>query len=275
MRRGFLSIFLTVYFLLPSVEFAQAGKLIFSTQEQVYADALIVPCRDQDRLAALTELFKRAGAIEADIRIDEFKKGKNFVVTFPGTDEGYIIVGAHYDKVEEGCGAIDNWSGVVILSHLYKTVRQTKTHHTFLFVGFGREEEGLEGSRAMAQAISKQERQDYCAMINLDSFGLAIPQILSNVTTSSLEKITRKVAKEEELPIATANIYIAGADSTPFKEKGIPAVTLHGLSAEWQKILHKSGDKPERILAQSVYLGYVLAVDLMAQLDKGGCNTLK
>jgi len=254
---------------------AVGDELTYSTQEQIYADAVKGPCRDRDRLEAITALFKRAGATEADIRIVEFKKGENVVVTLPGSAEGHIVIGAHYDKSDLGCGAIDNWTGVVILSHIYRTSRQIQPQRTVLFVGFGREEAGLEGSMAMAESIPKEERGSYCAMVNLDSFGLAMPQILSNVSTIALEKFTRTVADKAKVPISSAPVDIASADSSWFKRKGIPAVTLHGLSAQWQEIIHTARDKPDRIQAASVYLGYVLSLNLLAQLDNCDCSAFR
>ncbi|MEW5975074.1 MAG: M28 family peptidase [Acidobacteriota bacterium] len=270
-----LSLSLVVCSSLMLARVAVGNELTYSTQEQIYADAVQGPCSDQDRLEAITALFKRAGASEADIRIVEFKKGKNVIVTLPGSAEGYIVIGAHYDKSDLGCGAIDNWTGVVILSHVYRTSRQIRPQRTVLFVGFGREEAGLEGSMAMAGSIPKAERSSYCAMVNLDSFGLAIPQILSNVSTISLEKFTRTVADKAKVPISSAPVAIAAADSLSFKKKGIPAVTLHGLSAKWQDILHTASDQPDRIQAASVYLGYVLSLNLLARLDNCDCSAFR
>ncbi len=275
MRTDLLALILVVFSSLPGVGAAQAAEIIYSTQEQIYKDAVSGPCRDQERLEAVTALFKQAGAKEADIRIVEFKKGKNVVVTIPGSSEGHIVVGAHYDKADPGCGAIDNWTGVVILAHVYKTSRQIQPQRTVLFVGFGREEAGFEGSMAMVESIPKQERGSYCAMVNLDSFGLAIPQILSNVTTVALEKFTRTVAGKAKVQIASASVGVANADSSSFMSKGIPAITLHGLSAHWPEIIHTAKDQPDRIQAASVYLGYVLALNLLAQLDNCDCNAFR
>jgi Zn-dependent M28 family amino/carboxypeptidase len=193
----------------------------------------------------------------------------------PGNGEGHIVVGAHYVKAKTGCGAIDNWTGVVILSHIYRTSRQIQPKHKILFIGFGREEDGLEGSMAMVKSIPKSEQTSYCAMINLDSFGLAIPQFLSNVSTPALEKFALTVAEKVRKPVASASVNLASADPLSFKNQGIPAITLHGLSSKWKEIIHTSEDNPDRIKAASVYLGYVLALNLLAQLDSCDCSSIR
>src|SRR4030095_6437012 len=101
------------------------------------------------------------------------------------TDEK-IIVGAHYDKVADGCGAIDNWTGIVAMAHLYKTLKEIPLNKTVWFVAFGKEEKGLIGSRAMTEAIKKEDVAQFCAMINIDSLGLTAPQVLRNLSNPKL-----------------------------------------------------------------------------------------
>ena len=247
----------------------------YSTIEQMFADAVSAPCNDADRMAEVVEVFKRAGAAATDIHIDEYKDVKNVVVKVSGTAPGFIVIGAHFDKVEAGCGALDNWTGVTILAHLYKTVRQLEPARTLLFVGLGREEAGLLGSKAMVRAIPKNERKSYCGMINLDSFGLARPQFLLNVSTNSLVKFTRELAKKLNIPTAEARVDVADADSSSFANNGIPAITLHGLSAEWIEIIHSPNDRAERIIKESVYDGYILALHLLGQMDSGACDQFR
>lgn len=245
-----------------------------STPAQIDASLHKVPCDNDKRLEAVKQLFLANGATQSDLCLDEFKETTNLVVTVRGTGSGYVVVGAHYDKVAHGCGAIDNWTGIVLLAHLYGTVRQTAPSKTYLFVAFGREESGLVGSKAMVNAMSKQERKLYCAMINLDSFGLARPQVLRNVSSADLTEFVSKVAKELSVPFASASAY-ADADSTPFRTNGIPAVTLHALSNDWAQILHSTSDTLDRINLGSVYQSYYLALNVLARLDGCDCNQFR
>ena len=76
-------------------------------------------------------------------------------------------------------------------------------------------------------------------------------------------------------PFATARIEGAGADSLPFLDKKIPAVTIHGLTDDWPKLLHSSNDKPEKVNTQGVYLGYRLALALLVQVDESPCDAFR
>lgn len=253
---------------------AAADGPVYSTQDEVFADTQAAPCENADRLAAVTALFARCGA--ADVSVVPAGKTKNVVVTIRGAGPGFLVVGAHYDKVRVGCGAVDNWSGVVLLAHVYKTFRQLRPNRTILFVAFGEEEAGLKGSKAMVDAISKADRPQYCAMVNLDSFGLARPQVLENTTTPKLRDFVKVVAEQCKVPIATASLEgVADADSSSFKAAGIPAVTLHGLPADWYRIIHSERDEADQIRSPSMYLGYILALNLLGRLDACECGAFR
>ncbi|HKA23328.1 MAG TPA: M20/M25/M40 family metallo-hydrolase [Blastocatellia bacterium] len=247
----------------------------YSTEAELSADVALAPCKNADRVVAVQELFTRCGATSETSKVVEAGKYKNFVVTIQGTGTGTIIIGAHYDKVTEGCGAVDNWSGVTLVAHLYKTFHQRQTKRTFIFVAFGGEEEGLKGSRAMADAIPKPERSNYCAMLNFDSFGLGRPQIIDEISSPKLTTFVAKIAEESKIPFYATRLGIGDSDSTSFKRTGIPSVTLHGLSSEWNKILHTDKDKTSAILPASLYAGYVLALNVMKKLDVFDCAALR
>ncbi len=245
------------------------------TADDFEADINRCPCDNKDRRDAVVELFRKLGAAEGEVKLVPFKRGKNIVVTLPGSGEGIIVVGAHYDKVGGGCGAIDNWTGVVILARLYGSFRQINRAKTFVFAGFALEEKGLEGSTAMARTIPKKDRKSYCAMVNLDCFGFAVPQILSNVSTPSLEKFTREVAERTHIPIHSGRITTAGADSEPFMDQGIPAISLHGLSERGFRLINDFHDQPDQVRSASLFAGYALAFNLLSALDKVECDSLR
>src|SRR3712207_7015935 len=49
---------------------------------------------------------------------------------------------------------------IVALSHLYRTLKDVPLKKTLVFVAFGKEEKGLVGSRAMTDAIGKEQRSE-------------------------------------------------------------------------------------------------------------------
>lgn len=254
---------------------AQESGFKVSTPEQIEEDFKTVPCEDNKRLEAVKSLFERAGVPSSEITIDKYKDVENFVWIKKGESSEKIVIGAHYDKVADGCGALDNWTGVVTLSHLYRTLKEMPLKKTVVIVAFGREEKGLIGSRAMAKAIDKDQAAEYCAMINIDSLGLSAPQVADNMSSKKLAQFTEDLAKEIKMPFARASIPGADSDSSSFIEKKIPAVTIHGMSNEWPKLLHSSNDQASKVNSTSVYLGYRLVLAMVVSLDQSPCAAYK
>jgi Iap family predicted aminopeptidase len=258
-----------------AIESATAPTLRLSTVEEIHADLGLLECGERARYESVSMLFAKAGVPAADVEDFSHRQVRNLVVRKAGTKPETIVIGAHYDKTELGCGAVDNWTGIVAMAHLYATLRDVVSTKSLLFVAFDDEEKGLLGSHAMARSIPKPERARYCAMINLDSFGLSTPQVLDNVSSSRLRKVAAELAETMEVPFDHARVDIAGADSTPFLRRGIPAITLHGLSADWLSILHTDQDQPSMVDPTSVYLGYRLALALLARVDAMPCDAFR
>jgi Zn-dependent M28 family amino/carboxypeptidase len=250
---------------------AQQNGIKISTSDEIHADVSSVPCEDGERLAAAKALFEKVGAPASDVSVEHFKGVENLVVRKQGTSAEILVIGAHYDKVSGGCGAIDNWTGVVAIAHLYKSLRHAPVRKTIIFVAFGKEERGLVGSRAMVGAIPKDERKQYCAMINIDSLGLSLPQVLDNASSRKLGGLAADLAKEMQLPFGHAVVTNAGADSSSFVRGGIPALTIHGLNNTWRSVIHTRDDQRSRVNPASVYVGYRLALALVVRLDAASC----
>lgn len=234
-----------------------------------------VPCEDGARQAAVRALFEQAGAAPAEVVVDRHEGVENLVVVRPGASSEKIVVGAHYDKVEKGCGAVDNWTGVVALAHLYRTLRHVALQKTLVFVAFGKEEKGLVGSRALTRAIPKEQLPLYCAMVNIDSLGLGPPQVADNMSSRPLEKLAAGLAKEMDIPFGHAAIGRASSDSVAFIGQKIPAITLHGMNNQWASVLHSDDDQASKVNATSVYLGYRLALAMIARIDGSPCAAFR
>lgn len=269
--RAALPLTALVFLLAPATRAARQAGVDMSGPERMKEDFVAVPCRDAERLAAVKSLFGRAGASPSDVNVEAYKNVENLVVVLKGESDEKLVVGAHYDKVSDGCGALDNWTGVVALAHLYRALKDLPLRKTVVFVAFGKEERGLVGSRAMAGAISKEQAAQYCAMINLDSLGLSPPQAADNLSSGRLVDFTAALAKEMKIPFRHAAVAGADADSRPFLGKKIPAVTIHGLDNDWKRVLHSRQDQASKVNVENVYLGYRLALAMVARLDLSPC----
>lgn len=253
----------------------QSQKPKIATESDIKSDVELVPCKDEERLEAVKKLFIKMGADEKDLSVEKFEKVENLVVTKKGKSDETVIVGAHYDKVSEGCGAIDNWTGIVIISNLYRTIKDLNTEKTYKFVAFGKEEKGLAGSSQMAKSISLEDRKNYCAMVNIDSFGFGYPQVLENLSSPKLTDSAKNLAKELEMPFSTASLSLASADSVPFIRNEIPAITFHGLSNDWQNYLHTSKDKLKNVNTNSVFVGYQFMLRYLMKIDGLKCDSFR
>jgi Iap family predicted aminopeptidase len=251
---------------------SQNYKVVFSTQEQLAEDIALAPCKDSERLNAAKALFMKMGAHEEELMVEKLDGVENLVLRKKGKSSATIVIGAHYDKVFAGCGAIDNWTGIVTLAHIFKGFKDIPVEKNLVFVAFGKEEQGLLGSKAMVKTISKEEVNNYCAMVNIDSLGMTALEIMENTSSGPLIKRAVDVAKRIKAPLTPVTINGADADSSSFLSKKIPAITISAVSSEWRQILHSDNDQVSRVNSLSVYVGYRLALALVGELHNLPCD---
>jgi len=267
--------FLFLAGLLPLARSQNPTDSLFSSVEEIQSDFKSVPCKKQERLPGVRALFERMGAKSEEITSQKQGNVENLMVRRSGTEPDTVVVGAHYDFIDSGCGAVDNWSGIVALAHVYRAVAKMTPHKNVIFVAFDHEEEGLFGSKQMVRDIKKEDRSHYCAMINIDSLGLAGPFALSSSSSPALVRLSEQMADTMKMPFYKVAIKDADADSSSFVARGIPAVTLAGISKDWESILHTRNDQAEKIQPVSVYLGYRLALGLWERIDQSPCGAFR
>ena len=197
------------------------------------------------------------------------EKAPNLVCTLEGTTQSTIIVGAHFDLVEAGSGVVDNWSGASLLPSLYQGLAGTERQHTFKFVAFCGEEDGLVGSKAFVKELGSEGRKHAKAMVNMDTLGLSDTEIWVSRADPKLVEILGSVAKATNLPVTGMNVERVGStDSESFREHKIPAITVHSLTQSTLSILHSPRDRIEAIDMNRYYASYRLIVAYLAALDQ-------
>jgi len=257
------------------VSFAQQATVKISTEEEIKENINLGVCKNSERLEAVKKMFQKMGAKDTDIKIEKIKDVENLVVIKKGKSDETIIIGAHYDKTSDGCGVIDNWTGIVILTNLYRSLKDISTEKTYAFAAFGKEELGLLGSDEMARAIPKEKRANYCAMVNFDSFGFTYPQVMSNISDTKLAVLAKEVSDEFKIPFGKTPIDFASSDSESFRKQKIPAISFHGLNDRWTEYLHSTKDKTENVNSTSVYIGYRFGLSYLAKIDAKSCNAFR
>ena len=247
---------------------SMADELVISTPAEIHGDLESVVCKSTDRESAVVRLFEKMGASSEEITIEKPGGVHNIVLRKAGSSDETIIVGAHYDKVLRGCGAIDNWTGIVVLANIYRSLRSVPTQKSLEFVAFGREEEGLLGSKAMVGKMSKDQIARTCAMVDLDSFGMGAVQAATNLSSSKLVDLASTLAKQSKIPFGHSSLPGADGDSTPFRDRKIPAILLHGLTLDWPGTLHSERDQLKAVKPEGVYSGYRLALLMVVEIDQ-------
>lgn len=259
------------------------------------------PLTNPEREAAVIELFKAAGANpEEIIRQDAGRGRSNYYVVKKGTKkpgllpqlrrvaytaafaalsfvtgqhlvspaERIVIVGAHHDKVSEGRGTIDNWTGSTMMINLYQAMRDVDTEATFVFIAFAREEEGLLGSEAYLKSLSAADRKKVDAMVNLDTLGVDGTYSWKNNSSRSLLDLIAAVAKKGSYALTEALLNGGDADSSTFLHAGIPAMTVYGASEEVIfDIIHSERDNMTAFNLPHYKNAYLLTLALLKALD--------
>ena len=229
---------------------------------------------NKQRETTLKRLFQEAGCDGDHLSEQPVKGAKqqpNVICVLPGKSQRTIIVGAHFDRVSEGDGVVDNWSGASLLPSLYESVKGTDREHTYIFVGFTAEEEGEVGSRFYVRQMSKEAIAATDAMVNMDTLGLGPTLVWQSHSDKLLIGALNYLAKRLELPLDAVNVeQVGSSDSEQFAERKIPRITVHSLTQKtWdQHILHTNKDKLAQIKFDAYYQTYRLMAGYVVFLDQ-------
>ena len=164
----------------------------------------------------------------------------NVILELPGETEEYIAFSAHYDSTFLSQGAYDNMSGSVGLLGIAEYFVQHPHRYSLRFIWCGSEERGLLGSKAYCQ---DEENLKNCVLnINLDMIGCIMGKFISCVTGE--EKLCHYITYlGSELGFSvTSEQGVYSSDSTPFADKGVPAVSFARSSPPNTATIHNSYD---------------------------------
>ena len=256
-----LGILLLVAMAVPAATFQQLSENVIESRLQKNAHT------NREREAELKALFTEAGCGSlTERRVPKLLP--NVVCVLPGETDSTIIVGAHYDKVENGDGVVDNWSGASLLPSLFESLHGQPRRHTFIFVGFSSEEEGLLGSKYYVSHMTPQERAKTEAMINMDSLGLTPTKVWVSHSDATLLSDLEHVAQQFKLPLEGVNVEEVGtADSESFARKKIPRITIHSVTQDTLPVLHSDRDNMDAIKPKDYYDSYKLIAAYLVYLD--------
>ncbi len=225
---------------------------------------------DTTREAALLQLFAQAGCPTANLSEQPVphRKQPNIVCVLPGSAPEVILIGAHFDHVSEGDGIVDNWSGASLLPTLFQSLAGSPRKHTFIFVAFTGEEEGLLGSAFYVKQLAKDQLSKIEAMINLDTLGLGPTEVWASQSDPLLVSRLAVIARSLNLPITGMNVNGFGeSDEESFIREKVCTITIHSVTPQTAHVLHHRDDNPAAISFHDYYDTYRLLAPYLAAMD--------
>ena len=188
------------------------------------------------------ELIRRgASTAKITLKQEEYTgQSHNVVLDMPGQVDEYIAFTAHYDSTYLSKGAYDTMSGSLGRLGIAEHFEAQPHRYGLRFIWCGSEERGLLGSKAYC---ADEEKLKNCVLnINLDMIGCIMGKFISCVTGE--EKLCHYISylgDELGFPVeAKQDVY--SSDSTPFADKGVPAVSFARIAPHNTATIHNSYD---------------------------------
>lgn len=183
-----------------------------------------------------------AETVKIVLEQDEYKgESHNVILDLPGEISDTIVFTAHYDSTSLSEGAYDNMSGSIGLLGIAEKFAKEPHHYSLRFIWCGSEERGLLGAKAYVES-HEEELKDIVLNVNLDMIGCIMGKFAACCTTE--EKLVHYIQYMAQIEGFDMRAYqdVYSSDSTPFADKGIPAVSFARWAPENTATIHNSYD---------------------------------
>ena len=177
-----------------------------------------------------------------ELEQEEYKgNSHNVVVDLPGETDEYIVLTAHYDSTALSEGAYDNMSGSVGILAVAEYFSKQPHRYGIRAIWCGSEERGLLGSKAYVKD-HEAELEKVVFNVNLDMIGCTMGKFIACCTSEeNLVSFIKYLSNIEGFAVETSqDVY--SSDSTPFADKGIPAVSFARIAPPNTATIHNSYD---------------------------------
>ncbi len=208
---------------------------------------------------AIKLIEKDAKKAKILLRQEEYTgKSQNVIADLAGETDEMIVLTAHYDSTSLSSGAYDNMSGCVGLLGIAEYFLNCTPRYSLRFIFCGSEERGLLGAKAYV-STHEEDLKQIALNINLDMIGCTMGKFIACCTCE--EKLVHYIsylsAEAGFGILAYQDVY--SSDSTPFADKGIPAVSFARSAPNNTATIHNRYDtlaviKPEQMLKDIDFL---------------------
>lgn len=195
----------------------------------------------------------------ADFKVQakqELIQSQNVIGYLPGTayPDSVIIVSAHYDhlgRLGDGIfpGANDNASGTSMLLSMATYFQENPLKYSILFIAFGAEETGLNGSRYYVEAEPVVPLANTKFILNLDLMGNGDEGIMAVGGKDFPWHFDQLVATNDDLeavPIVRSRKNAPNSDHYFFLVNGVPGFFIYTMGGPPH--YHDVNDTPENLL---------------------------
>jgi|GEM_PF-395850 len=253
--------------------------------------ALAQGANSQERGSAIERLLD---SISVPHRREPFAsgeiKGINIIAEIGGQKSGVrrrLLLGAHYDRVSVGQGAVDNASGVSAVLELARAFKGAPLKNFSLSTAFfDQEEAGLVGSRKFIEQHRENGLPDL--YINFDVFGYGDKlYVMSLQGNSPSATAMRKIAARFRFPIEITSEY-PPSDHRSFIAAGVPALSISIIEAaeiplikeiflrqkqpqtqpRIMEIIHTAEDTPDKIDSLAAARALLVVERVIREIDR-------
>ncbi|MBR3076896.1 MAG: M28 family peptidase [Oscillospiraceae bacterium] len=196
--------------------------------------------------ASAVELLRsETKRVQITIRQREWEGAShNVVAELPGKKDEWIVLTAHYDTTALSHGSYDNMSGCVGILGVLDALKDETLNYGLRLVFCGSEERGLLGSKAWVRD-HEAELEKTVLNINLDMIGTWLGKFIAKVSAEEkLAGYLGYMGAELGFPVE-AKIGVYSSDSTPFADKGVPALSFARIAGGNAAPIHCRYDLPE------------------------------
>lgn len=214
-------------------------------REQVVGEEKKLLCAMIHSSAAVDLVRRGVKRVQITIRQREFDgESHNVIAELPGRGDEWITLSAHYDTTALSHGSYDNMSGCVGLLGVMEALRGKEHNYGLRFVFCGSEERGLLGSKAYVRD-HEAELPKTALNINLDMIGTIMGKFIACVSAEDkLSHYVEYMGAELGFPVA-CRLGVYSSDSTPFADKGVPALSMARIASRDVAPIHCRYDRPE------------------------------